>query len=118
MFIHMDKHEKLMEGLLNVYFLESLYKPANLRLLTKSSKFHIRSSSDMYRTYIHSFVSHPELQYNALVKVSDAVSKMMCRVAASQPRTNRVHKVLMEYLPQYLSRAPALVKNSRTRRLG
>jgi hypothetical protein len=26
--------------------------------------------------------------------------------------------VLMEYLPQYLSRAPALVKNSWTRRLG
>jgi hypothetical protein len=29
-----------------------------------------------------------------------------------------LNKLLMEYLPQYLSRAPALVKNSRTRRLG
>jgi hypothetical protein len=68
MVIHMDKHDKLMEGLLNVYFLDSLYEPANLRLLAKSSKFHIRSSSDLYRTYIPGFVSHPELQYNALVK--------------------------------------------------
>jgi hypothetical protein len=95
MVIHMDKHDKLMEGLLNVYFLDSLYEPANLRLLMKSSKFHIHSSSDLYRTSIPGFVSHPELQYNALVKVSDAVSKMMCRVAASQPRTNRVHIDMM-----------------------
>jgi hypothetical protein len=61
MVIHMDKHYKLMEGLLNVYFLDSLYEPANLRLLTKSSKFHIRYSSDLYRTYIPGFFSHPEL---------------------------------------------------------
>jgi hypothetical protein len=50
--IHMDKHDKLMEGLINVYFLEILYEPANLWLLTKSRKFHIHSSSDLYHTYI------------------------------------------------------------------
>jgi hypothetical protein len=38
-------------------------------------------------------VSHPELHYwyNQLVKVADAACKMMCMVAASQPRTNRFH---------------------------
>jgi hypothetical protein len=36
-------------------------------------------------------VSHPELHYNQLVKVADAACKMMCRVAASHSRTNRVH---------------------------
>jgi hypothetical protein len=64
-------------------------------LLTKSSKFHIRSSSDLYRTYIPGLVSHPELQYNALFKVSNAVSKMMGRVADSQSRTNGVHIDMM-----------------------
>jgi hypothetical protein len=78
-----------------MFCLGSMYEPANLRLLTKSSKLHIRSSSELYRTYIPGFVGHPELQYNALVKVSDAVSRMMCRVASSQPRTNRVHIDMM-----------------------
>jgi hypothetical protein len=31
------------------------------------------------------------MQFNQLVKVSDAVANMMCRVAASQPRSNRVY---------------------------
>jgi hypothetical protein len=91
MVIHMDTHDKLMEGLLNVYFLDSLHEPANLRLLMKSSKFHIRSLSDLYSTSIPGFVSHPELQYNTLVKVSDTVSTMICRVAASHPSMNRIH---------------------------
>jgi hypothetical protein len=95
MVIHMDKHDKLMEGLLNVYFLDSLYELANFRLLPKSSKFHIRSSSDMHRTSIPGFVSHPELHYNALVKVSDTASKRMFRVADHQPRMNRVHIDMM-----------------------
>jgi hypothetical protein len=59
MVIHMDKHDKLMEGLLNVYFLDSLSGPANLRLLTKSSQFHIHSEADLYRNSIPGFVSHP-----------------------------------------------------------
>jgi hypothetical protein len=95
MVTHMDKHDKLMEEPLNMCFLDSLYGPAHLRLLTKSSQFHIRSSSDMYRTSIPGFVRHPELQYNALFKVADAVYKMMCRVADSQPSTNRVHVGMM-----------------------
>jgi hypothetical protein len=58
MVIHMDKHDKLMEGLLNVYFLDSLYEPANLRRLTKSSKFEypflVRSV-----LYLHRWVCQP-----------------------------------------------------------
>jgi hypothetical protein len=96
MVIHLDKHDKLMEGLLNVYFLDSLYKPANLGFLMKSSQFRIRSSYDnIYHTSIPGFVSHPELQINALVKVSDTVCKMMFRLAASQPRTYCVHIDMM-----------------------
>jgi hypothetical protein len=41
MVIHMDTHNKLMERLLGVYFLDILYEPANLGLLTKSSQFSI-----------------------------------------------------------------------------
>jgi hypothetical protein len=89
--VHMEKHDKLMDGLLNVYFIESLYEPMNLRLVIKSNLFHIRSSADLYRKSHPGFVSHPELQFNQLVKVADSVCKMMCRVAASQLRTNRLH---------------------------
>jgi hypothetical protein len=60
-------------------------------LFIKSSKFHHRSSSDHFRNSDPGYVSYPELHYNQLVKVDDADCKMVCRVAASQPRTNRVH---------------------------
>jgi hypothetical protein len=63
----------------------------NLRLVIKSNLFNVRSSSDLYHESHPGFVSHPELQFNQLVKVADTVCKMMCRVVASQPRTNRVH---------------------------
>jgi hypothetical protein len=29
-YIHIDKYDKLMEGIFNVYFIESLYEPAHL----------------------------------------------------------------------------------------
>jgi hypothetical protein len=35
------------------------------------------------------YVSYPELLYTQVVKVADAACKKMCRVAASQPRTNQ-----------------------------
>jgi hypothetical protein len=91
MVVHMDMYDRLMEGLLNVYFIDSTFEPANLSLFIKSSKFHYRSSSDLFRNSDPGYVSYPELHYNQLVKVADAACKMMCRVAASQPRTNRVH---------------------------
>jgi hypothetical protein len=68
-----------------------VFEPTNLSLFIKSSKFHFRSSSDLFRTSDPGYVSYPELHYNQLVKVAGAACKMMCRVAASQPRTNRVH---------------------------
>jgi hypothetical protein len=91
MLVHMDMYERLMEGLLNVYFIDNMFEPANLYFFIKSSKFHYRSSSDLFRNSDPGYVSYPELHYNQLVKVTDAVCKMMCRVAASQPRTNRVY---------------------------
>jgi hypothetical protein len=91
MVVHMDMYDRLMEGLLNVYFLDSVFEPTNLSLFIKSSKFHFRSSSDLYKTSDLRYVSYPELHYNQLVKVADAAFKMVCRVAASQPCTNRVH---------------------------
>jgi hypothetical protein len=91
MVVHMDMYDRLMEGLLNVYFLDSVFEPANLSLFIKSSKFHYRSLSDLFRNSDPGYVSYPELHYNQLVEVADAACKMMCRVAASQPRTNRVH---------------------------
>jgi hypothetical protein len=91
MVIHMDRYDRLAKGLLDVYFIYSVYQPMNLSILIKSSEFHFRSSSDLFRKAFVGLVSHPELQYNYLVKVYDAVYKMMCRVAASQPRKNCVH---------------------------
>jgi hypothetical protein len=61
MLIHMDKHDRIMEGLLNVYFIDSIYEPKTLRLLIKSSDHHIRSSSDLFRDNNPGFVSQPEL---------------------------------------------------------
>jgi hypothetical protein len=98
MVVHMDMYDRLMEGLLNVYFLDSVFEPANLSLFIKSSKFHYRSSSDLFRNSDRGYVSYPELHYNQLVKVADAACKMMCRVAASHPRTNRVH---VDMLPSF-----------------
>jgi hypothetical protein len=91
MVVHMDRYDRLMEGFLNVSFLDSGFEPTNLSLLIKSSKFHFRSSSDLFRTSDPGYVSYPELHYNQLVKVADAGCNMMCRVAASQPCTNRIH---------------------------
>jgi hypothetical protein len=62
-----------------------------MSLFIMSRKFHYRSSSDLFRNSDPGCVSYPDLHYNQLVKVADAACKMMCRVAASQPRMNRVH---------------------------
>jgi hypothetical protein len=91
MVVNMDMYDRLMEGLSNVYFLDSVFEPTNLSLFIKSSKFHYRSSSDLFRNSDPGYVSYPELHYNQLVKDADAACKMMYRVAASQPRTKRVH---------------------------
>jgi hypothetical protein len=91
MVVHVDMYDRLVEGLLNVYFLESVFEPTNLSLFINSSKFHFRSLSDLFRTSDPGYVSYPELHYNQLVKVAVAAYNMMCRVAASQSRTNRVH---------------------------
>jgi hypothetical protein len=98
MVVHMDMYDRLVEGLLNVYFIDSMFEPANLSLFTKSSKFHCRSSSDLFRNSDPGYVSYPELHYNQLVKVADAACKMMCRVAASQHWTNRVHVDMLPYI--------------------
>jgi hypothetical protein len=47
--VHMEKHYKLMDGLFNVYFLDSLNEPMNLRLVIKSNLFRVHSWSDLYR---------------------------------------------------------------------
>jgi hypothetical protein len=91
MVVHMDMYDQLMEGLLNVYLLDSVFGPTNISLFIKSSNFRARSLSDLYRTSDPGYFSYPELHYNQLAKVADAACKMMCRVAASQPCTNRVH---------------------------
>jgi hypothetical protein len=91
MVVHMDRYNRLMESLLNVYFLDSLYHPINFWLKIKSKKFNFRSSSDLFRKSDSGYVSHPGLHYNQLVKVAVASCKMMYIVVASQPRTNRVH---------------------------
>jgi hypothetical protein len=91
MLIHMDQHDRLMERLLNVYFIDSIYEPKTLHLLIKSSDRHIRSSSDLFCGNNPGCVSQPELHYSHLVKVADCACKIMCRVAVSQTHTNRVH---------------------------
>jgi hypothetical protein len=91
MVVHMEMYDRLMEGLLNVYLLDSVFEHTNLSLFIKSSKFNFGSSSDLFWTSDPGYVSYPELHYNQLVKIADADCKMMCRVAASQPSTNRVH---------------------------
>jgi hypothetical protein len=88
MVVHMDLYDWLMEGLLNVYFLDSVLEPTNLSLLIKSNKFHFMSSPDLFRTSDPGYVSYPELHYSQLVKVADADCKMMYRVSMRQPRTN------------------------------
>jgi hypothetical protein len=77
MVVHMDRYDRLIEGLLNVYFLDGVFEPMNLSLLIKSRKFHCRSSSDLFRTSDPGYVSYPELHYNQCIKVADAACKMM-----------------------------------------
>jgi hypothetical protein len=91
MVFHMDMYQRLMKGLLNVYFLYSVFEPTNMSLFIKSRKFHFRYSSDLYRTSDPGYISYPELHYTQRVKVTGAACKMMCRVAVSQPHTNRFH---------------------------
>jgi hypothetical protein len=95
MVIHMNSYNRLMEGLLNVYFIDSFYHTMILCFMMKYSAFHVCSASDLFRKTFAGFISHSELQNNHLVKVSDGVCKMMCRVAASQPQKNRVHINMM-----------------------
>jgi hypothetical protein len=42
MVVHLDRYDRLTEGLLNVYFLDSVFEPMNISLLIKSSKVFIR----------------------------------------------------------------------------
>jgi hypothetical protein len=95
MVIDMDHYDRLIEGLLHVYFIASVYQPMNPCITMKSYEFHLHSSSDLFRKAYVGFVSHPELHYNHLVEVSDAACKMMYRVAAHQQRTNWVHIDMM-----------------------
>jgi hypothetical protein len=44
MVVHTDRYNRLVDGLLNVYFLDSVFHPMNLSLHIKSSKFYFRSS--------------------------------------------------------------------------
>jgi hypothetical protein len=69
----------------NVYFLDSVFHPMNLFLQIKSSKFHFRSSSYLFRNSVPGCISYPELHYNQLVKAADAACEMICRVASSHP---------------------------------
>jgi hypothetical protein len=79
MVVHMDQYDRFVEGLLNVYFLDNVYHPMNLHLQMKSSNFHFRSSSDLFRKSDPGYVSHPELHYTQLVKVADAARlKKIC----------------------------------------
>jgi hypothetical protein len=57
--VHMDMYDRLMEGLLIFYFLDSVFEPANLPLFIKSSKFHCRSSSDLFRNSDSGYVTYP-----------------------------------------------------------
>jgi hypothetical protein len=91
MVIHMDRYDRLMEGLLNVYFIDSVYQPMKLCIVMKSSEFHFCSSSDLFQNAFVGFVGHPELRYNHLVKVSDAMCKLMYRVATSQQESIRIN---------------------------
>jgi hypothetical protein len=61
MVVHMDMYDRIMEGLLNVYFIDSTFELANLSLFIKSSKFHYTSSSDLFRNSDPGYVSYPEL---------------------------------------------------------
>jgi hypothetical protein len=56
MVVHMDRYGRFVEGLLNVYFLDSVYHPMNLCLQIKSSKFHFRSTSDLFKNSTHSML--------------------------------------------------------------
>jgi hypothetical protein len=47
MVIHMDQHDRLVEGLLHDYFVDSLYEPVNLHPVMNSFQFHERPSSDL-----------------------------------------------------------------------
>jgi hypothetical protein len=48
MVIHIDLYDRLMEGLLNVYFIDSVYQLMNLCLVMKSSEFHFQTSYDIF----------------------------------------------------------------------
>jgi hypothetical protein len=97
MVTHMSGHDTLLDGLLHVYFPGSLYDPLKQHLLLKPRELHIHSSSDLHREKHHRYVSVPEMQLNQLVKVSDAVPKMVCCAAASQSRPNRVHSDMLPF---------------------
>jgi hypothetical protein len=75
MVVHMDMYDRLMEGLLDICFLDSVFEPANLPLFIKLSKLHYRSSSDLFRNSDQGYVSNPELHYNKLVKVADSACR-------------------------------------------
>jgi hypothetical protein len=77
MAIHMFSHDTLMDGVLHVYFIGSLYEPLKQHLLFKSRELHIRSSSDLHHNKHPGHASVPEMQVNQLVKVSDAVAAMI-----------------------------------------
>jgi hypothetical protein len=76
--IHMDQHDRLVEGLICVMCVDSLYEPMNRCVLMNSFHFYVRSSSDLHKNTNRGFVSHPELEYTALVKVAD--SQVQCAV--------------------------------------
>jgi hypothetical protein len=61
MVIHMDSYGRIMGGLLNIYFINSVFHPMSLSLMMKSSYFHVHSSFDLFRKAFVGFISHPEL---------------------------------------------------------
>jgi hypothetical protein len=77
MVVHMDMYDRLVEGLLNIYFLDCVFEPTNMSLVIKSRKFHSRSSSELFRTSDPGYVGYPELHYNKRVKADDAACKMI-----------------------------------------
>jgi hypothetical protein len=90
MVVHMDMYDRIMEGILNVYSLDSVFEPPIFHCSSSQASF-ISGLRLTCRTSYPGYVSYPELHYNQLVTVADAACKMMCRVAASQPHMNRVH---------------------------
>jgi hypothetical protein len=58
MAIHMDCYDMITEGLLHVYFIDSVNQPINMCFMMKSCEFHVRSSS-LFRKAFVGFISHP-----------------------------------------------------------